>query len=104
MKSKQLFGKNLVFTGASSIKRDYLFALTWALDAVPQKGINKQTNLLVIGEKPGNSKLRKAEKYGVSSITDKEFVDAIVEKFPGKTPEEIIEVEAYQNIWLGIYN
>ena len=56
MKNNQFLGKNLVFTGASVIKRDYLFGLAEAIGANPQKGVNKQTDLLIVGEKPGNKK------------------------------------------------
>ena len=56
MKNNQFLGKNLVFTGASVIKRDYLFGLAEAIGANPQKGMNKQTDLLIVGEKPGNKK------------------------------------------------
>ena len=51
MKNNQFLRKNIVFTGASVIKRDYLFGLAEAIGANPQKGINKQTDLLIVGEK-----------------------------------------------------
>lgn len=77
MENNQFSGKNLVFTGASVIKRDYLFSLAQAIGANPQKGINKQTDLLIVGEKPGNKKLGMAEKYEIPQVEDYQFVDAV---------------------------
>ena len=77
MENNQFSGKNLVFTGAAVIKRDYLFGLAQAIGANPQKGINKQTDLLIVGEKPGNKKLGMAEKYEIPQVEDYQFVEAI---------------------------
>ena len=96
MENNQFSGKNLVFTGASVIKRDYLFGLTEAIGANPQKGINKQTDLLIVGEKPGNKKLGIAEKYEIPQVEDYQFVEAINNQYPSMSPEEILdEVFAY---------
>ena len=91
MKNNQFLGKNLVFTGASVIKRDYLFGLAQAIGANPQKGINKQTDLLIIGEKPGNKKLGMAEKYEIPQVEDYQFVEAINNQYPSMSPEEILD-------------
>lgn len=91
MKNNQFIGKNLVFTGASVIKRDYLFGLAQAIGANPQKAINKQTDLLIVGEKPGNKKLGMAEKYEIPQIEDHQFVEAINNQYPSMSPEEILD-------------
>ena len=91
MENNQFSGKNLVFTGASVIKRDYLFGLAEAIGANPQKGINKQTDLLIVGEKPGNKKLGMAEKYEISQVEDCQFVEAINNQYPSMSPEEILD-------------
>jgi NAD-dependent DNA ligase len=91
MKNNEFIGKNLVFTGASVIKRDYLFGLAQAIGANPQKGINKQTNLLIVGEKPGNKKLGMAEKYEIPQVEDYQFVKAIKNQYPSMSPEEILD-------------
>ena len=91
MKNTQFIGKNLVFTGASVIKRDYLFGLAQAIGANPQKGINKQTDLLIVGEKPGNKKLGMAEKYEIPQIEDHQFVEAINNQYPSMSLEENLD-------------
>ena len=58
-------GKSIVFTGASVIKRDHLFGLCEAIGAVPQKYMNKETDILIVGDKPGSKKLGMAEKYNI---------------------------------------
>ena len=96
MKNNQFLGKNLVFTGASVIKRDYLFGLAEAIGANPQKGVNKQTDLLIVGEKPGNKKLGLASKYEIPQIEDHQFVEVINNQYPNMSPEEILdEMSAY---------
>ena len=91
MKNNEFIGKNLVFTGASVIKRDYLFGLAQAIGANPQKEINKQTDLLIVGEKPGNKKLGMAEKYEIPQVEDYQFVKAINNQYPNMSPEEILD-------------
>jgi len=91
MENNQFIGKNLVFTGVSVIKRDYLFGLAQAIGANPQKGINKQTDLLIVGEKPGNKKLGMAEKYEIPQVEDYQFVKAIKNQYPSMSPEEILD-------------
>ena len=91
MKNNEFIGKNLVFTGATVIKRDYLFGLAQAIGANPQKGINKQTDLLIVGEKPGNKKLGMAEKYEIPQVEDYQFVKAIKNQYPSMSPEEILD-------------
>lgn len=91
MENNQFIGKNLVFTGASAIKRDYLFGLAQAIGANPQKGINKQTDLLIVGEKPGNKKLDMAKKYEIPQVEDYQFVKAIKNQYPSMSPEEIMD-------------
>ena len=91
MKNNEFIGKNLVFTGASVLKRDYLFGLAQAIGANPQKGINKQTDLLIVGEKPGNKKLSIAEKYEIPQVEDYQFVKAIKNQYPSMSPEEILD-------------
>ena len=39
--------------------------------------VSKNVDYLVIGEKPGGSKLTKAKKLGVKIISEKEFFDMV---------------------------
>ena len=91
MENNQFLEKNIVFTGASVIKRDFLFGLAEAIGANPQKGINKQTDLLIVGENPGNKKLGLAEKYEIPQIEDHLFVETVNKKYPNMSPEEIMD-------------
>tara|TARA_Y100000768_G_scaffold233374_1_gene176384 strand:- start:322 stop:633 length:312 start_codon:yes stop_codon:yes gene_type:complete len=84
-------GKSIVFTGASIIKRDYLFGLCEAIGAIPQKYMNKDTDILIVGEKPGSKKLGMANKYNIQQVEDHCFVDVINKTYPNMTPEEILD-------------
>jgi DNA ligase (NAD+) len=50
-----------------------------ALGATVTSSVTKNTTALVVGEKPGKSKLDKAEKLGIQQISEKEFLDLISE-------------------------
>ena len=91
MENNQFLEKNIVFTGASVIKRDFLFGLAEAIGANPQKGVNKQTDLIIVGEKPGNKKLGLAEKYEIPLVEDHLFVETVNKEYPNMTPEEILD-------------
>lgn len=38
-------------------------------------GVSRSTDYLVIGDKPGNSKLNKAKDYEIETITEDELMD-----------------------------
>jgi len=40
-------------------------------------GVSKSTDYLVIGDKPGNSKLNKAKDYEIETITENELMEMI---------------------------
>jgi len=40
-------------------------------------GVSKSTDYLVIGDKPGNSKLNKAKEYDIETITEDELMELI---------------------------
>ena len=84
-------GKSIVFTGSSIIKRDYLFGLCEAIGANPQKYMNKDTDILIVGEKPGSKKLGMADKYNIQQVEDQFFVEVLNKKYPNMTPEEILD-------------
>lgn len=47
---------------------------------ITKDGITKKTNLLVLGENPGKSKIAKAEEYGIETINEDEFLNIINNK------------------------
>ena len=91
MENNQFLEKNIVFTGASVIKRDFLFGLAEAIGANPQKGVNKQTDLIIVGENPGNKKLGLAEKYEIPQVEDHQFVETVNKQYPNMSAEEILD-------------
>lgn len=78
--SDALAGKTFVITGTlSSMGRDEAKKALQALGAKVTGSVSKNTDFLLAGEKAG-SKLTKAEKLGVSIMSDDEFI-ALLEKF-----------------------
>lgn len=64
----------IVFTGKMAHRtRDEMAELAEEHGAKVQKSINGKTTILVVGAKPGNSKLSKAEEFGVRIFTESEF-------------------------------
>ena len=40
-----------------------------------QQSVTKKTDYLVVGTKPGKVKLDKASRYGIKTLTEKEFFE-----------------------------
>lgn len=70
----ELDDQYVVFTGKMEDgTREEMEELAEDFGAIVQKSINGKTTLLVIGERPGQSKLNKAEELGVKTITEDQF-------------------------------
>jgi DNA ligase (NAD+) len=67
-----LSGKTFVFTGAISVPREEAEAKVRALGGKAGSSVNRSTDFVVIGEKPG-SKADKARALGVRILTEEEF-------------------------------
>lgn len=67
--------KGLVFcvTGTLSKGRDEVQALIESAGGLAKSGVTKATNYLVVGDEPGGSKLKAAEKHGTKQITEAEL-------------------------------
>ena len=75
-----LVGKSYIVTGTlESMGREEAEDKLRALGATVTSSVTKNTTALVVGEKPGKSKLDKAEKLGIQQISEKEFLDLISE-------------------------
>jgi DNA ligase (NAD+) len=75
-----LAGKNFVITGSlSGFSRDVAGAKINALGGLLQDQVTKETDYIVLGEKPGNSKLIKAGKLGKLIIDEAAFLKVIGE-------------------------
>lgn len=77
-KVKPLAGKSYVVTGTlDSMGRDEAESKLRELGATVTGSVTKSTTALIIGEKPGGSKMSKAEKLGISVIHESDFLDLI---------------------------
>lgn len=75
---KDIFGKKkIVFTGDMSKSRGEMRATAIRYGAESPTSISGKTNMLVIGEEAGKSKLEKANQLGIEIITEQEFWDII---------------------------
>lgn len=75
---KDIFNKKkIVFTGDMSKSRGEMRATAIRYGADSPTSISGKTNMLVIGEDAGKSKLEKAKALGIEIITEKEFWDII---------------------------
>ena len=78
---KDIFNKKkIVFTGDMSKSRAEMRATAIRYGADSPTSISGKTNILVIGEGAGKSKLEKAKTLGIEIITEKEFWDIINRK------------------------
>lgn len=72
---RTLLNKNIVFTGKLSQPRTTLEKIAKKLGAKPTGSISGKTDFLVVGEKPGKTKLDAAKKYDVQVISEELWSD-----------------------------
>lgn len=73
-KNGKLIGQSFVITGSlQSMSRDEAADRIRSLGGTFQSAIAKDTDYLVVGEKVGESKLKKAKQYGTKVINENEF-------------------------------
>jgi len=83
---KPLEGESVVFTGElKHFKRKEAQRLVELLGANPTGSVSKKTSFVVVGQSPG-SKLEKAKKLGVKTITEEEFIE-LLKKYAKESPE-----------------
>ncbi|MCQ2973273.1 MAG: NAD-dependent DNA ligase LigA [Bacteroidales bacterium] len=75
-KSQKLAGLNLIVTGsfATPQRRSELEQMVEINGGKLQSSVNAKTNFVVAGDKPGTSKIQKAEKLGIKIISEQEFL------------------------------
>jgi len=72
-----LFGKTFVFTGAlASTPREQAKALVEKLGGSVASSVSKKVDFVVVGAEPG-SKLQKARKLGIKTLTEDEFLEML---------------------------
>ena len=78
LKSNILEGKNVVVSGKFTIhSRDELKALIELHGGKNQSGVSSTTHFIVAGENMGPAKLQKAEKLGVTILSEQQFIEFI---------------------------
>lgn len=77
--SDALAGTTIVITGNFSISREAMKDLLQSHGAKNTGSVSKNTTYLVVGDKAGPEKLRKAEKLGIRMISEEEL-NEIIEK------------------------
>ncbi|MBO6005970.1 MAG: NAD-dependent DNA ligase LigA, partial [Paludibacteraceae bacterium] len=77
--SDKLSGLNIIVTGsfATPQRRSELEQLVGSNGGKLQSSVNAKTNFVVAGEKPGSSKIKKANDLGVKIISEDEFLAMI---------------------------
>ncbi|HEX8182494.1 MAG TPA: NAD-dependent DNA ligase LigA [Candidatus Saccharimonadales bacterium] len=74
----KLSGQNFVVTGSlDSMSRDQAAEKIRALGGVFQSSVGKDTDYLVVGGNVGASKLKKAEKFGTTKLTEAELIEIL---------------------------
>ena len=71
---KPLNGMSVVFSGSSyRFKGEEIEEYLEKIGAKTSHSVTKKTQYLIIGEKPGPGKLKKAEEFGITVIPEKDF-------------------------------
>lgn len=71
----ELVGKNVLFTGTSAyFNREETEQFYKTIGCNYSSGVNKKLDCLIIGVKPGGSKVKKAESLGIPIISEEEFL------------------------------
>ena len=77
-KGGPLAGKTIVITGElAAIGRDEAEELVRSLGGKAASSVSKATDFVVVGEKPGGTKMRAAEKHGTKVIGEAEFLKLV---------------------------
>ena len=75
-------GKKIVFTGKMAHgSRKEMQAQARKLGAVIQKAVSGKTDMLVCGAKVGATKIAKAQKAGVTIISETEYLGLLIDEF-----------------------
>ena len=78
LQSNILEGKNVVVSGKFTLhSRDELKALIELHGGKNQSGVSSTTHFIVAGENMGPAKLQKAEKLGVTILSEQQFIELI---------------------------
>lgn len=87
--SEALKGMTIVISGNFSISRDQMKALITAHGGKNSGSVSGKTTFLLAGEKAGPEKLKKAESLGVRIISEREFMEEILQEIPEHVENEM---------------
>ena len=73
-----LIGKKVVFTGSMERTRNEVETLAGCIVMIPQKAVSKSTDLIVLGENAGQSKLNTAMKFSTPIVKFTKFINTIL--------------------------
>jgi DNA ligase (NAD+) len=78
--TEKLSGKNIIVTGsfATPQRREELEKMVAQNGGKLQSSVNSKTDFIVAGDKPGKSKIQKAEQLGTKIISEEEFLKLLV--------------------------
>ena len=97
--SNILEGKNIVVSGKFSLhSRDELKALIEQHGGKNQSGVSANTDFIIAGENMGPAKLQKAEKLGVTILSESDFIEIINGKSApaeGEKREKVIQTSLF---------
>ena len=75
--SCNLIGKKVVFTGSMERTRNEVEVLAGSIGMIPQKAVSKSTDLIVLGEDVGQSKLNTAMKLSTPIVKFSKFINTL---------------------------
>ena len=75
--SNLLEGKSIVISGNFSVSREEIKSIISAHSGKNTGSVSGKTSFLLVGEKPGPEKIRKAQSLGVKVISEEEFYSLI---------------------------
>jgi NAD-dependent DNA ligase len=84
-------GKHFCITGTLWVTREEVEDIIKECGGIADKTVTKNTDYLLVGEKPGKSKLAKAAKYGTRIINSSDFEQMVKAVQCGKKDTECIK-------------
>ncbi len=84
-----LHGGSVVITGTYGISRDRMKALIEAHGGKVSSGVSARTAYVIVGEKPGPEKVKKAGELGVRMISEADFYEITGEKAAPSEEKEL---------------
>lgn len=73
----EISGKSIVFTGKMKANREGMQNHAKELGAIIQSGVSSKTDILVTGDKVGQSKINKAKQHNVKILTEMDYYELV---------------------------